>query len=348
VESVTNTDNLLVPLFPFAEYHTNEGALFSGKFEDIIKKEKFQTLKNSVNLIFTSPPFALNTKKRYDNQQGEAYKKWLASYAPIFRDLLAENGSLVIELGNAWEKGQAIMSTLALEALLDLKRKGNFFLCQQFVVNNPARLPSPAQWVTIKRKRVTDSFTNVWWLSKTADPKADNRKVLRPYSDSMLKLLKRGTYDDGKRPSEHVIGSKSFLKDNGGSIPHNVLKINEQNFLQDSLLDFQAELSEEAQEGFAWLSELSNVLEFSNTSSNDSYIKYCKENKIPLHPARMNVGLPTFFIKFLTDVGDLVLDPFAGSNTTGAASESLGRKWLSFEPMVDYINGSKGRFKDVR
>ena len=46
---------------------------------------------------------------------------------------------------------------------------------------------------------------------KTDYPKADNRKVLRPYSESMKSLLKRGSYNAGKRPSEHSIGEKSFL-----------------------------------------------------------------------------------------------------------------------------------------
>ena len=75
----------------------------------------------------------------------------------------------------------------------------------------------PAQWVTVNPLRTVDSYTHVWWFSKTDYPKADNRKVLRPYSESMKSLLKRGSYNAGKRPSEHSIGEKSFLNDRGGA-----------------------------------------------------------------------------------------------------------------------------------
>jgi hypothetical protein len=39
-----------------------------------------------------------------------------------------------------------------------------------------------------------------------------------------------------------------------------------------------------------------------------------------------------------------VLDPFAGSNTTGEAAESLGRRWLALECNRDYVIGSAFRF----
>ena len=199
------------------------------------------------------------------------------------------------------------MSTLSLETLLKFLQSGEFKLAQQFICYNPARLPSPAKWVTIDRIRVKDSYTHVWWMSSTSHPKADNRRVLKPYSQGMLKLLQRKTYNAGKRPSEHNIGKTSFLNNNNGAIP-------------------------------------SNVLTFSNTFSNDSYLRYCKERNLQPHPARMPVDLAAFFIKFLTDEGDIVFDPFAGSNTTGAQAEILKRKWISIEPREDYIKGSKGRF----
>ncbi len=200
------------------------------------------------------------------------------------------------------------MSTLALEALLGFKKHGNLHLCQQFICHNPNRLPSPAQWVNVERARLKDSHTHVWWLAKCARPKADNRRVLQPYSEAMKDLLKRQSYNSGTRPSEHNIGEESFLKDNGGAIPASVLSI-------------------------------------SNTRSNDPYLAHCRKNDIPHHPARMPMELAEFFIKFLTDEGDLVYDPFSGSNTTGAAAERLSRRWLATEPNVEYVRGSMGRFQ---
>lgn len=281
--------------------------MYQGSAEDFFESGLGRGLRGEVQLIFTSPPFPLNRKKKYGNKVGAEYLEWLSGLAKQLGDLLTDDGSLVVELGNAWEPGEPVMSTLALEALQMLLHSGEFNLCQQFVVHNPARLPSPAQWVNVERIRVKDSYTNVWWMSRVTRPKADNRKVLIPYSPSMKKLLKRQSYNAGKRPSEHTIGETSFLTDNGGAIP-------------------------------------ANVFEFSNTVSTDDYRAYCKAKNLKPHPARMPPDLPEFFIKFLTDEDDLVFDPFGGSNTTGAMAEDLGRRWITLEPKMEYIEGSRGRF----
>jgi site-specific DNA-methyltransferase (cytosine-N4-specific) len=288
-------------------YRTDLGRFVLGNAEGALASDLGTELKGKVDLIFTSPPFPLNNKKKYGNLQGEAYIEWLAGFATLFRSLLKPKGSIVIEMGNAWEPGKPVMSTLALRALLAFMDKGNLTLCQQFIWNNPARLPSPAQWVNIERIRLKDSYTHLWWLSTTDRPYADNRQVLTAYSESMEKLLKRQSYNTGKRPSEHHIGEKSFLTNNSGAIP-------------------------------------SNVITLANTQSNSSYQEYCRENALQPHPARMPMGLAEFFIKFLTKPKMLVFDPFGGSNTTGAAAEKLGRRWVAIEPNADYIVGSRGRF----
>lgn len=298
-------------LLPGAEpaYRTELGMMLQGKSEEILQSEALQRLKGKVQLIFTSPPFPLNRKKKYGNLQGEEYLDWVATFAPILKQLLTPNGSIVIELGNAWEQGAPVMSTLALESLIRFKQKGRLKLCQQFIAYNPARLPSPAEWVTVQRIRVKDSYTNVWWMSPTSKPKANNRNVLVEYSKAMKDLLSSGTYNAGTRPSEFEINETSFLTDNGGAIPSNVLKV-------------------------------------ANTRGTDDYLRYCIKHELQPHPARMAYELPEFFIKFLTDPGDIVLDPFGGSNTTGATAERLGRQWVSVELDSNYIAGSKGRFGD--
>lgn len=299
-------------------YKTLRGVMFHGVAETVLSSRRAKKYQGKVQLIFTSPPFPLNRKKKYGNAQGDAYLKWLTSFAPIFKKLLKKDGSIVMEMGNAWEPGSPVMSPLALKALLAFLEAGKFHLCQQFVCYNPARLPSPAQWVNVERIRVKDSYTHVWWMSSTKRPKADNRKVLKPYSAAMLELLSTKRYNAGKRPSEHKIGKKSFFKNNNGAIPSNVL-------LEDDQIP-------------------TNFLKLSNTASIDDYLRYCRDRELVPHPARMPIGLPEFFIKFLTESRDLVLDPFAGSNTTGAAAERLKRRWMSVEARLDYITASKGRF----
>jgi site-specific DNA-methyltransferase (cytosine-N4-specific) len=291
-------------------YKTRNGVMFKGLAESFMRSPYAKKYTGKVQLVFTSPPFPLNRKKKYGNLTGREYVKWLAEFAPLFRQVLKRNGSIVIEMGNAWVSKEPVMSTLALEALLAFRKKGKLRLVQQFIAYNKATLPGPAQWVNVERIRVKDAYTNIWWMALTTRPKADNRRVLKEYSRAMKELLETGEYNSGRRPSEHRVGKKSFLTDNAGAIP-------------------------------------SNVLVISNTTPRDEYMTYCAANELPFHPARMHRDIPEFFIKFLTKPGDIVLDPFAGSNVTGAIAENLGRKWVSIEPNDEYVAGSVGRFDKV-
>jgi DNA modification methylase len=181
-----------------------------------------------------------------------------------------------------------------------------FHLAQEFYWYNPSRLPTPAEYVTIQRTRVKDAVNTLWWLSKTERPQADNRRVLVPYSKSMRRLLRDG-YKPALRPSQHEIGPH-FQRDNGGAIPPNILTV-------------------------------------PNTRSSDAYLRRCREAGLPVHPARFPEELPEFFIRFLTEPRQLVVDPFAGSNTTGRVAESLERRWVSVEVSAEYVAGSRLRFE---
>lgn len=301
-------------------YETDHGRLLNARIESFLDSPESNELLGKVDLILTSPPFPLLTKKKYGNETGEEYLQWLSALAPRLAGLLKPEGSIVIEIGNAWERGEPVMSTLPLEALLAFQKSAGLYLCQQVICHNPARLPTPAEWVTVKRWRLKDSYTHVWWLSKTPRPVADNKRVLVPYSKGMQRLLKKKSYNAGKRPSGHDISEKGFLKNHGGAIAPNVIDLADSSLIPESLL------------------------RFSNTGWDSNYRKYCKEHGLEAHPARMQAGLAAFFIQFLTEEGDLVLDPFAGSNTTGATAEDLERCWISVEASLDYAKGSRGRF----
>jgi site-specific DNA-methyltransferase (cytosine-N4-specific) len=286
----------------FSPYYTqNNGAVYLGNSLELIKFIN----DSSINLILTSPPFALTRKKEYGNESAEKYLEWFLPFAYEFKRVLTDNGSFVLDLGGAYLPGNPVRSIYQYELLVRLCKEVGFFLAQEFYHYNPARLPTPAEWVTIRRIRVKDSVNVVWWLSKTPNPKADNRKVLKPYSQSMKRLLKNG-YKAKIRPSGHDISDK-FQKDNQGAIPP-------------------------------------NLLEIANTESNSAYLRRCKVAGIKPHPARFPATFAEFFIKFLTDEGDIVLDPFAGSNTTGFVAETMQRQWISFEINEDYLNASRYRF----
>ena len=307
-------------------YSTDLGKYYLGKCEDTINK---LDLKKKVQLILTSPPFPLNNKKKYGNLNGEEYLKWFSNLAELFSSILTPNGSIVIEMGNTWEKNRPVQSLLHLNSLLSFvnNKHAGLRLCQEFICYNPARLPSPAQWVTINRIRAIDSFTHIWWISNSDYPKADNRRILRPYSKSMKKLLESGKYNFGKRPSEHIISEKGFLTDNQGSISHNILELEQ----IDEKKEFRQPYS---------------MFSISNTKSNDFFTKTCKKRGLVPHPARMPLELASFFINFLTDEGDLVLDPFGGSNTTGFCAEKQNRKWISIEANIEYGKQSIIRFEE--
>jgi DNA modification methylase len=292
-------------------YRTKLGIMLQGTIEEALDSQFAEKYNRKVDLIFTSPPFPLTRKKKYGNLQGQEYIDWLSGFADGFKCLLKPRGSVVIEVGNSWEPGRPEMSTLGIRSLLAFLEKGQMVLCEQFIWHNPARLPGPAYWVTIKRIRVTDAITHIWWMSKSDYPKANNRRVLREYSPAMKNLLRTQKYNSGKRPSGHHINQSSFLNRNKGAIP-------------------------------------SNLISLANTNNSPEYLEYCKRNDLEPHPARMPMGVAEFFIKFLTKEGDLILDPFAGSNTTGAAAEKLGRSWISIEPQETYILGSRGRFPGLR
>jgi len=283
-------------------YSTKFGDAYLGDSRDLL----LALPDKSASLVLTSPPFALRKKKSYGNPDAEQYVEWFRPFARRVLEVLKDDGSFVLEIGGAWMPGHPTRSIYHYELLIDLVRTVGFHLAQEFFWFNPAKMPGPAQWVTIERIRCTDAVNTIWWLSKAERPKASNRRVLQPYSESMKRLFKKG-YNEGPRPSGHIVSYK-WGADHGGAIPKNLLAI-------------------------------------SNTASNDIYQRSCREADVPLHPARFPHKLPEFFVDFLTDSpDDLIVDIFAGSNVTGAVAEEAQRSWLAFEMRQDFLEGSKYRF----
>ena len=259
----------------------------------------------SVDLIMTSPPFGLVRKKSYGNEDADRYCDWFRHFAEGFQRVLKDSGSLVIDIGGAWKPGQPTRSLYHFKLLTMLVEEYGFHLCQEHYWWNPSKLPTPAEWVNVRRVRVKDAVNTVWWLSKTPYPKSNNRRILQPYSKAMEQLFKNG-YKAQLRPSGHDISQK-FNKNNGGSVPPNLLAI-------------------------------------ANTESNGRYQNQCRAQNIAIHPARFPSQLPEYFVRFLTDPGDLVVDPFGGSCVTGVVAENLRRRWVCCELSEEYLMGARARF----
>jgi DNA modification methylase len=285
-------------------YWTERGAAYCG--DSLLLLDELPD--ESVNLIVTSPPFALQRKKEYGNEDQAQYVDWLLQFGRAALPKLKLDGSLVIDLGGAYEKGSPTRSLYNFRVLLRLCDEVGYVLAEDFYWYNPSKLPSPIEWVNKRKLRAKDSVNTVWWLGKTAWPKADVSRVLTEYSSRMRKLLQdpASFYTPKLRPSGHDIGN-GFSKDNGGAIP-------------------------------------SNLLQIPNTESNGGYLSGCKLLGLKGHPARFPAKLPEFFIRLLTNPGDVVLDIFAGSNTTGMVAEAERRRWLSFEMSLEYVAASSLRF----
>jgi DNA modification methylase len=285
-------------------YFTRLGRAFLG---DSLKLLDYLD-EGSINLVITSPPFALQRKKEYGNKSQDEYVDWLAQFAVKVKRVLTPDGSFVLDLGGAYEKGRPVRSLYNYRILIKFCDEIGFNLAEEFFWFNPAKLPSPIEWVNKKKIRVKDAVNTIWWLSKSDNPKANVSNVLAPYSERMLKLLENSQkyYSPKKRPSGHDI-SESFGKSNGGAIPP-------------------------------------NLLEIPNTESNSKYLRLCKLVNAKGHPARFPTRLPEFFIRFLTTPDDIVLDIFAGSNSTGQAAEENHRKWIAFESERNYLAESAFRF----
>lgn len=283
-------------------YTTRHGKAIVGDALEVMQ----QLQASSVNLVVTSPPYALHFKKEYGNVPQGNYISWFSPFAKEIHRILRDDGSFVLNIGGSWTPGKPTRSLYHFEMLIALVRDLGFHLAQELYWYNPAKLPAPAEWVNVRKLRVKDSVECLWWLSKTPWPKANNQRVLQEYSPDMLRLIRKG-YKAKKRPSGHNITAKFTERE--GSIPPNFLM-------------------------------------FGNNDANGRYLEACKRRGYQPHPARFPIQLPTFFIRFLTDPGDLILDPFAGSNTTGEAAEREGRNWTAIESRLDYLEASQSRFEE--
>lgn len=285
-------------------YTTPLGAAYRGDSLELLAAMP----PESVDLIVTSPPFALLRQKSYGNESQDTYVDWLLEFGRLALPVLKPTGSFVIDLGGSYQRGLPVRSLHQYRLLLRFCDELGYMLAEEFFWHNPSKLPSPIEWVNKRKIRAKDTVNTLWWFSKTAWPQANVSEVLTEYSGRMKKLLEDSEkfYSPALRPSGHDV-SKSFDRDNGGAIP-------------------------------------SNLLSIPNTESNSRYLRYCKAVGVKGHPARFPARLPEFFIKFLTRPGDVVLDIFAGSNTTGEAAERLGRQWLAFDLDPEYVAASAFRF----
>lgn len=364
-----------------AVYNGDLGSAFQGDSRELLE----QLPDNSIDLIVTSPPFSLQHKKEYGNESQEEYNDWFMEFVPEVRRVLQPHGSFIVEIGGAFKQGYPERSPYQFQLLNRLvnPEEGGMHLAQDFYWYNPAKLPNPIEWVNVRKIRVTDAVTHIWWLTPEINkdsaveegehphPEANNQRVLQDYSDSQKQLMETGEFNDGKRSSGWNIDAEAFANDNDGSIPDNLLEgFKSGNILERldefSAIEFLEMVSNEDIEDLSAGEMLrmlgmggrtaDNVIEASNTASNTHYLQMCREFDVDSHPARFPRQIPEFFVDFLTPnppydewkqgVLDrpVVLDIFGGSNITGQIAEQKGRYWMTFEKEQKYLDASQFRF----
>ena len=138
-----------------------------------------------------------------------------------------------------------------------------------------------------------------------------NQKELKFYMDRVLQDYKTSTKNRYKYPVQKYQG----ITENG-----------ERN-----------RITAEYQENIPQKVRPDNVFRFRTAAaSKDNHIK---------HPAPFNKELPSYFIKFLTNEGDMVLDIFGGIGTTNLAAKELNRQHISFELNPKYVEFGNKRIE---
>ena len=264
-------------------------------------------LPGSVDLLFTSPPFPLLSGKEYGTSTTAEWLEWMTGLVADWRDLLAPTGSMIFHLGEVYYRGLPVVSQYAERLAIKLEDELGLYRPGHLYWENTGR-KGPLVWCGIRRVRINHSVEPLLWLSKEPHCAADNRRVLRPYADRTRQQYLGQRFEPAKRPNGMIYGEDSFSKDNGGAIPGNVIRCG-------------------------------------NVSGMDAYSRACRAAGIKVHPARMPPKVAEFCIKLTTDEGDVVMDPFFGSGTTGAAATKLKRRFIGVERSLVYLDGAALRFQ---
>jgi site-specific DNA-methyltransferase (cytosine-N4-specific) len=201
---------------PLPLYTTPLGEAYLGEAASLLKR----VADGAVDLVLTSPPFALARPKAYGNKSEADYADWFLPFASEVRRVLKPRGSFVLEMGWAYKPGRPVRSLYNIETLLRLCAEQDWLLSQEFHWFNPAKLPSPAEWVTVRKIRVKDAVSPIWWLAKTDDPRAD-------WSNVRLDMdLRAPTPTDPSRdPDSLWFGDEALLGAQDEEIPTNLLEI---------------------------------------------------------------------------------------------------------------------------
>jgi DNA modification methylase len=269
-------------------------------------------------LCYTSLPYPLRQARAYghpgDARGEEHYVDFVCELLePIVRNLV-RGGSIVINVSNDIFLKQSPARSLYIERLiLALHDRLGLSLMDREPWINYSKPPAPTYWACVKRVHLTTAYEPIYWFCN--DPlsaRADNRRVLQPHTDRHQRLMESGgahraaVYGDGAYRLRH----DSFGRITEGKIPRNVIERGHR--CPDTI----------------------------------AYRKHAIGLGLPLHGAMQPTSIADFYIRFLTEPGDLVVDTCGGTVKTGLAAERAGRRWMVAEWIVEYLRGAAELFRD--
>jgi DNA modification methylase len=289
-------------------FSTDLGLAMWGSAQDV-----FSILGEPISLCLTSPPYPISRGRAYGKITESEYVDFLCrALEPVIQNLRS-GGSVVLNVSNdVFERGMPSRSLYQERLILALHDRFGLHKMDTLIWHNPSKPPGPVWWASINRLQLNVGYEPVLWM--TNDPNqvlADNRRVLEPHTARQQQLIRaggenrHGVYADGA----YVVRPGSYSHATPGRIPRNVLTIGHK--CQDQA----------------------------------RYKKTARDLGLPVHGAPYPLRLVKFLISFLSECGDLVVDPFAGSLTTGRGAEELGRRWVCTDNVCEYLRGGAERFR---
>lgn len=270
------------------------------------------SLGEPIALCITSPPYPLRVQRAYGGPSSEEYTDFICSALEGIVRALQPGGSIVLNVSNDVFEERSPSRSLYVERLvLALHDRLGLALMDRVPWVNFSKPPGPTWWACINRVQLSAAYEHQLWF--TNDPthvRADNRRVLEEHSARQRGLMAAGgaqrtaVYGDGA----YRIRENSYGRETPGRLARNVM------------------------------------LRGHACADTRAYRRAATAMGLPLHGAVMPTAVPDFWIRFLTDVDDLVVDPFGGTVRTGLAAERLGRRWLVTEWILEYLQGASSLF----
>lgn len=278
-------------------------------------KHFFSDWREPISLILTSPPYPIAQPRAYGNPSQAEYVDWICEVLEPVIKLMADGASLALNVSNdIFVPGTPARSTYLERLVIALEDRFGLSLVDRLVWKNPQKPPGPIAWASKRRVQLNAGYEPV--IVMTNNPlklQSNNQRVLMPHTPQHLKLMARGGEQRTADNSDgaYRIRPGSYGRQTAGRIPR-------------------------------------NVLEFPHISAQDrAYRAECQRRGIRPHGATMSYGLTRFLVEFLSERGQPVADPMGGSLKTALACEELGRRWVTTEKMVEYVQGASYSFENA-